>query len=104
MSLRTNVSENTFEIEVLKRRIARLEKLETKVKQLECKHNFKLASTTADIYISRCGEFLRGPAVNYKCWGCGKIKDRLWCDHTKKEQQALKTLDYVPKHWKTKTK
>lgn len=73
----------------------RVIKLEQKVKQLECKHNF-----TFDCYYN-IGVF-RTDCVEHKCTYCGKTTRKKWNDIAKKGQQALKLLNLVPKDWKIK--
>lgn len=76
--------------------------LEIQVQQLGCIHNFKFEKyVERDLidFISPCGCYGR---ITYKCSKCDKIKTRLWKYLTKKEQQALSTLNLVPEDWEVK--
>lgn len=72
----------------------RVIELEQKVKQLECKHNF-IFNTYRIGFMDTC-------YVHHKCTKCGKTITKQWDFVVKKEQQALKLLNLVPKDWKIK--
>lgn len=74
----------------------RVKRLEQKVKQLECKHNF-----TFD-YCSSIGIWGETNLVHHKCTDCDKTTMKRWDNVAKKGQQALKLLNLVPKDWKIK--
>lgn len=86
-------------ISVLKTRQFKLRRqvteFEQKIKQLECKHNFKFNS----YYV---GKFLDTKVVYHKCTECGKATVKNWDNIAKKGQWALKLLNLVPKDWKIK--
>ena len=79
-------------------------RLEERVKQLECEHGFVfkkyIEKDLIDFIMAYPGRFGR---VVYECFHCKKTKTRYWKYITKKEQQALKTLNLVPEDWEVKT-
>jgi hypothetical protein len=81
----------------------RIQVLEIKVKQLGCEHSFKFKECwnrdEFDDITDPGGKFGR---ILYVCRKCGKTKDQYWRCFTKKEQQAMKTLNLVPNYWEVK--
>lgn len=73
----------------------RVIKLEQRIKQLECKHNFKF-----DRWFGL--RFFGTKYIQHKCTECDKTTIKNWDNVAKKGQQALKLLNLVPKDWKIK--
>ena len=73
-----------------------VEQLKQKVMQLECKHNFVFDCCR------NIGIWEQYHYVQHKCIYCDKTTTKQWDRAAKKEQQALKLLNLVPKDWKIK--
>ena len=73
--------------------VDKIQKIEIRIKQLECSHDYKF---------NRYNETPISKWVFHKCPMCGKEAIKEWDRIAKKEQQALKLLNLVPKSWAIK--
>ena len=86
------------EISVLRTRQFKLRRqvteFEQKIKQLECKHDFKFNRYWVG--------YLGNGYVYHKCIECNKETAKRWDNVARKGQQALRLLNLIPKDWKIK--